>query len=68
MFSDILEGVTLSLAALAGLRPGFYMTSALNILVMQFKLYRYLLENVTSSVPSVILYLLKEIHGFLMDF
>ena len=60
MFSDILEGVTsktLSLAALAGLRPGFYMASALNILVIQFTFYRYLLENVTSSVPSVILYL-----------
>ena len=76
--SDALEDVTseiFSLASLAGFIPSFFcMTSALNILVMQF--YKYLEENVTvpdNEAPSYICSLsydsLKEtllyIHCFL---
>ena len=68
-FSDILEGVTsknFSLAAFAGLIPScICMTSALNILVMQFTFYKYLEENVTSC--TFLLYCISEKNTWLFE-
>ena len=72
LFSDILGGMTskaFSLAALAGLIPSYFcMTSALNIIVVQFTFCKYLQENVTSCTFCYIVSLKRNtwlFEGFL---
>ena len=60
-FSDIVEGVTSKtflLTPFAGLIPSFLcMTSALNIYVTQFTIYKYLMDSITNCTFYYIAFL-----------